>query len=108
MKRSQPMKRGGRLKPKGKKGTAWDAVRAELKIKFEERGVTFCELRLPGRCWYDNALGFAHSLKRRNIVGDQIMEVCLSCNPCHDIIESKPEAEMAAIVRAIIAKRGWK
>lgn len=83
----------------------WDAVRAKLKPLFEKAGITSCELGLPG-CWHDNALGFAHSLKRRFIVTpEQEQEVCLLCSPCHDKIEVQEHGAMAAAVRMTIAAR---
>lgn len=102
--KAKPEKRARPLRQKGKKGNEWDGVRAKLKPLFAAAGITFCEIRLPG-CWHNNALGFAHSKKRRNIVGREIEEVCLGCNPCHDIIEAKPESEMTELVRAIIELR---
>lgn len=93
-----------KLKP-GKKTKAWSNERIDLKEVFAAMGITSCELGRPG-CWRDNALGFAHSLKRRNAITPALMrEVCLACNPCHDVIEALPEADMAQIVRAIRAAR---
>ncbi len=118
LKRKTPMRKtafkrkefipGQKVKPalgKGKKTKAWEKTRSSLKERFKRAGITVCELVLPG-CWRDNGLGFAHSLKRRNIKDDQLEEVVLACNSCHDVIEVKPESEMAEIVRAIIGRRG--
>ena len=100
------------LKKRGKKVRQWEDARAKLKALFLEKGVTCCELtELVGRraeCWRNNSLSFAHSKKRRNIIGDEIYEVVLACNICHSTIESKPESEMTQIVRDVIQKRGWK
>lgn len=92
------------LNRKGKKTLEWERVRRELKARFLAAGITTCELRLPG-CWRDNALGFAHSKKRREIVGDEIYEVILACNNCHDQVEIKPHEEMRNIILATIQKR---
>lgn len=97
-------KRARPFPKKGKKVNEWDAVRAKLKPLYLAAGITSCEIGLPG-CWRENALGFAHSKKRRNIVGKEIEEVCLGCNPCHDVYEAKPEAEMMRLIREIIAAR---
>jgi hypothetical protein len=95
----------GSLKP-GKKTRAWDAVRAKLKVAFADAGITSCELGLAG-CWRDNALGFAHSLKRRNIPRNSpLLEECiLACNTCHDKIELLQEVAMAEVVRGTIKAR---
>lgn len=120
MKKGGPMKRsafrrpsfeelkakGERIKPalgKGKKVKAWDATRADLKPDFQARGITSCEIKLPG-CWRDNGLGFAHTKKRRNVV--DLRRVVLACNVCHDYWEAKPESEMEAALEAIITERG--
>ena len=89
---------------KGKRTREWDNVRAELKIEFEARDITRCELRLPG-CWRDNALGFAHTKKRRNLEGDDIRRVVLACNPCHDRVEFLGESRMQVILERIINRR---
>ena len=94
-----------RLPRRGKKTKAWDRARAKIKPVFEAMGITRCEVRFPG-CWGGEGLGFAHSLKRRNIHGDEMAEVVLACNCCHDILESLSEGEMARIVRGIIQARG--
>lgn len=97
------MKRS-RIKRSGKKTKAWDAERAKLKVRFAAVGITECELRLAG-CWKTNTLGFAHSKKRRHIQGDEIREVALLCNSCHDVVERLAEAEMTEAIRKIISSR---
>lgn len=93
---------------RGKKTKEWeDKVRPNLKVVFAAAGITTCELGIAG-CWRDNALGFAHSLKRRNIPRNNkalLTEVALLCSVCHDKIERLPEAEMAVVIRGIIADR---
>lgn len=83
----------------------WDRVRAELKEECERLGIRSCEIRLKG-CTGALFTGFAHSKKRRNIVGDELREACVACSSCHAIIELKPEEEMTAIVRAVLEARG--
>ncbi len=84
----------------GKKTKAWDACRARLKREFMKMGITRCEM-----CNNDNFLSFAHSKKRRHIVGDELSEVALLCIPCHSGVELLPEAEMTTLIRNIIATR---
>ena len=82
-------------------------IRARLKRQFDAAGITSCELGYPG-CWKDEALGFAHGRKRRHLKGDEIETLTiLVCNPCHDRIETLPAAGMLAIVKSVIAERGW-
>lgn len=88
----------------GKKTNAWEKERAKLKVRFLAWGITTCELFYPG-CWRDNALGFAHAKKRRNLKPHELGEVILACNPCHDQIEILPETEMTKVVRGVITKR---
>lgn len=93
------------LPKKGKKMKKWEKTRDSLKDAFKRAGITTCELRFR-YCWVDNALGFAHSKKRRNITtNEELQEVILACNTCHNRIERKPEAEMGAIVRGVINAR---
>lgn len=99
-------KKPARLKA-GRKVREWDKVRAELKEECERLGIRSCEIRLP-KCTGALYTGFAHSKKRRNIVGDELREACLACSNCHAIIEAKPEKEMSAIVRAVLAERGTR
>lgn len=71
----------------------WEKERRKLKVEFEEKGITTCELRFNG-CWRDNALSFAHRHKRdwyktrgkEHLLGD-FREVILACIPCHNKIE---------------------
>jgi hypothetical protein len=97
-------KRPARIKP-GKKVREWDKVRAELKQECEALGIRSCELR-RARCLGSSFLSFAHSKKRRNIVGDELREACLACQQCHAEVERMPESEMGAVVRAALARRG--
>lgn len=95
------------LRRVGKKNW-WIPLRAKAKVAFESAGVTTCEVRRPG-CWRDNALGFCHSLKRRNIhTEEEKREVILGCNICHDALELLPEDVMYRTVREIILRRPVK
>lgn len=78
----------------------WDKIRAELKIQFDAWGITFCEI-----CKSSWNLSFAHSKKRRNIIGDEIYEVALLCVPCHMEIEKLGQVKMYPIIMEIIGKR---
>lgn len=91
------------IKP-GKKTKAWDSARADLKKKFSEWGITECELKLEG-CWVNNALGFAHVDKRRNLVETELTEVILACTPCHTVVEKMPHEKMRELLERIINSR---
>lgn len=93
-----------RLRKLGKKGKQWVSIRAELKKRFEAAGITTCEIQYAG-CWRDNGLGFCHSKKRRNCSEADLWIVILGCNRCHDILETRPHAEMEKIVLEIISER---
>lgn len=86
----------------GKKTKAWEQARKELKDEFFKKGITTCELRMPG-CWFNNALSFAHTRKRRNM--DDIKRVVLACIPCHQIVEAWPESKMEEYLENIIKNR---
>lgn len=65
----------------------WTKQREKLKREYLKKGITTCELRLPG-CWYSNALGFAHRYKRADPRCEHTFKgTILACNPCHDKIE---------------------
>jgi sugar phosphate isomerase/epimerase len=74
----------------------WDKVRKNLKIEFEERGITYCEL-----CGNNSFLSFAHKDRRRKYysrtLGEEEEElgkfenVLLLCVPCHQKIEKDAE-----------------
>jgi hypothetical protein len=89
----------------GKRTRNWEQERARLKKKFEKWGIMSCELRYPGTCWGDNALGFAHAKKRRFLKPEELGIVVLCCNPCHDILESLPHEFMEVEVMQAIANR---
>jgi hypothetical protein len=101
----KPMKRTA-IKRAGKKTNEWERVRGLMKAEFKRAGITVCEIAGRG-CWRDNGLGFAHSLKRRNIPNGSplLEEAVLACNVCHDVIEGFKEGAMATLVRALIAQR---
>lgn len=69
----------------GRKTKEWAKSRAKLEVIYQEKGITTCELRLPG-CWYNNALYFAHKEKRID-ASHTFKETILACNPCHQQIE---------------------
>jgi len=93
------------LPKRGKRTLQWEKERAKLKVKFLSWGITSCELRYPGTCWGDNALGFAHAKKRRFLKPHELGIVVLCCNPCHDILESLPADLMETEVMAMISQR---
>lgn len=75
----------------GKKTKAWNKDRAKLKLIYQEKGITTCELRFKG-CWINNALGFAHKHKRsfywsRSDLLGLFSETLLACNSCHGFLE---------------------
>lgn len=87
-------------------------AKAELKPKFEAAGITECELRIPGTCWVNNGLTWAHAVKRRfldkNAVEGHptnIQTVILACVQCHNAIEKLPHEEMLNIVMRTIDSR---
>lgn len=73
----------------------WAKARKKLKVIYEEKGITTCELGLEC-CWVNNALGFAHRHKRKwyldhpELLGE-FNQTILACNSCHDIIEDDKE-----------------
>ncbi len=89
---------------KNRKTKEWDSVRRELKQKFLEMGITSCELGLE-KCTRDNYLGFAHTAKRRKLSHEDLYEVALLCNNCHEQIEYGTSEIMAHTIRMLIAKR---
>lgn len=91
---------------RGPKTRDWEAIRRELVKQFAAWGVTRCEFMFAG-CWRDNALGFSHLKKRRKLTREELYEVVLSCNPCHDKIENLPEAQKMSLHRRVIEIR-WK
>ncbi len=71
----------------GRKTKEWNRDRASLKIEYQDRGITTCEIRLP-RCWYDNALSFCHRYKRNDPRCEHTYKgTLLGCIPCHDKLE---------------------
>lgn len=89
----------------------WDSVRRELTPKFDEAGITTCELNLPG-CKYGMFNSFAHSKKVRHWkeVAD-VYDVILTCNNCHQIIEAlgnKKVITMQEVVQRVRENRGFE
>lgn len=106
---TKQMNRSSKRLGPGKKTKAWNNARAVIKRQFAKAGITTCELRgsakVQHECGVDNYLGFAHSKKRRHIIGDELFEVALLCLSAHEIVERMSEGEMTAIIREIIATR---
>ena len=73
----------------------WAKARKKLKVIYEDKEITNCELRFKG-CWVNNALSFAHRHKRKwyldhpELLGE-FKQTVLACIPCHDIIEDDKE-----------------
>ena len=71
----------------GKKGKAWIKARKRLKKEYSEKGITWCEIQLPG-CMGNFALSFAHRYKRRDPRCEHTFEkTCLACAFCHNKTE---------------------
>lgn len=92
------------IKRAGKKTKEWDAARKILKGKFQRARITTCELGYA-KCMHDSFLSFAHAKKRRFLKPDELQEVILCCQPCHQIIEQMPYALMYEAVQKIIDSR---
>lgn len=103
--RSKALKRGGYVNKRGPRTKAWEKARRQLKWQFaQELNVLTCELNYTG-CWHDNGLGFAHAAKRRKLKPEDLQDVILACNHCHDQLEVMPAEEMHRIVIEKIADR---
>lgn len=82
----------------------WEKKRAELKQRFFNAGIVSCEM-----CGSTFGLSFAHSKKRRDIVGDEIDDCALLCvDPCHNWVEKLSHAEMFRVIQQIIKNRRVK
>lgn len=69
------------------KQNEWRKARKKLKIIYEKKQITICELRFNG-CWGNNALSFAHRYKRSDPRCEHTFEgTILACIPCHGKIE---------------------
>lgn len=88
----------------GKKTKAWAKARAELKVEFQRKGITTCEIKMAG-CYNNNALSFAHIDKRRYLAEGELKAVVLACIPCHNIVEQWPREKMRAHLENIISNR---
>lgn len=68
------------------------AANEKLKQQFFEAGIDECEVKIPGKCWRNNALSFAHKHKRIWYRAcpellSSMSEVILACTPCHQVLE---------------------
>jgi 5-methylcytosine-specific restriction endonuclease McrA len=96
---------GKPINRRGPRTREWEKVRRSLKCEFTAKGITTCELRLPG-CRFDDQLSFAHRVKRRFInTEEELRNVILVCIPCHNVMELQGHAKMARIFDSVIAKR---
>ncbi len=93
------------MKQVGKKTMTWIEVREVLKAKFFHAGITECELRLNKVCWKNNALGFAHTSKRRKLEISDLPETAFLCDPCHQVIEVMEPEKMKKIIKGLIKVR---
>lgn len=79
----------------------WTKTRAKIKLDFEKKGITYCEM-----CGARNFLSFAHSKKRSDIKTQKDMEqVVLLCQKCHHSIEYIGHQEMYDAIIEIINNR---
>lgn len=79
-----PKKTGRKKKSKVQ---IWNEARQELKLEYEVRGITSCEIGLKG-CWRTNGLSFAHRYKRADKRCEHTFEgTLLLCVECHRKIE---------------------
>jgi len=75
----------------------WEADRKKLKEVFADKGMVYCEARLPG-CLVNNFLSFHHRHKRiwykrkgRERLLGSFNQVILVCQSCHDLLENNKE-----------------
>ncbi len=88
----------------GKKTTQWEGERAKLIEEFANMDITSCEIKFEG-CWKNNALGFAHIDKRKNLRPEDLPSVVLACTPCHQTVEAWNNIRMRKFLLEIIKKR---
>ena len=86
------------------KAGTWTEINQEankiLKEKYQEAGIEECEIKIPGKCWRNKFLGFAHRFKRSYYKDhpDQLSEMShtvLACTPCHQAIEYDEKLTLA-------------
>lgn len=98
MKRS-PMKRSG------KKTKAWDRVRSKLKVEFQAKNITTCEVMFEG-CTGGYNVSFAHARKRTKLREGEIRDCCIACQSCHrHLDEDLSHDDMYSTVMGIIERR---
>lgn len=101
------MRRTPLVRGTGRKTKANKRANAKLKIVFEGRELTTCELGYPN-CTRGSFLTWAHGRKRRKLqAGELETLVILACINCHNRIENLGPEGMLAIVESVIAERGW-
>lgn len=87
---------GKNMIKRGKQSRIWDRERAKLKIEYEEREITQCEVQITSACTHGIFLGFAHRHKRReyknrpDLLGS-FDQTVLACTNCHTIMEASKE-----------------
>ena len=79
------------LRRVGKQGIINREANQKLREIYEEKGITECEIRLPG-CLINWTLAFAHRHKRdwyktKKFGLDLFEETVLACTSCHNQIE---------------------
>lgn len=90
-----------RMNQIGPKTAEWNRVRAELKVIFEAKGITRCQI-----CLTDNFLGFAHCRKRRNLLDGEIYHCALLCNEDHDKLEYGEPDVMHTVIHELRIRDG--
>lgn len=89
------------LKP-GKKTKDWATARQQLKKIYLAKGITTCEVRLPG-CMGSFGLSFAHRYKRNDPRCQHSFEQTrLACASCHQKIEYNKE-----LTEKVFQRREW-
>jgi hypothetical protein len=89
----------------GKRTKKRVAMNARLKKMAIDKGITRCELRLPG-CLKTWALTWAHSKKSRFLITEEDwMEAALCCVACHEKIEAMSHELMHKKVTEAIERR---
>lgn len=69
------------------KTQVWRKAREQLKVEYEEKGITRCEIGLVG-CTRDNYLSFAHHYKRNDPRCEHTFEgTLICCISCHQKLE---------------------
>ena len=89
---------------RGVKLNRWLTIKKQVLAELRHRGIISCEVMLEG-CLGNRYLTPAHKDKRKNLSYEEMGDIVLACQNCHDKLEAMGARAMRLYIQNLLDKR---